>query len=92
MNIEILSPNVKTDKSHKFSFSKPVQQYMVCFSQIDIEYPKKDNHVKQISFDLTDVQQTNNEFIVKPQFRINNNSGNRQSSQSSVTIVIIANF
>lgn len=88
--MEILSANVKTDESHTFSFSKPVQQYMVGFSQINIEYPKKDNHVKRISFDLTDVQQTNNEVIVKPQLRINDNSGNRQSSQSSVTIVVIA--
>lgn len=90
MNMEILSANVKTDESHTFSFSKPVQQFMVGFSKCNIEYPRPDHHVKQISIDLNDAKQANNEVTVKPQLRLNDNGGHRQSPQSSVTIVVIA--
>ena len=90
MNMEILTANVKTDESHTFSFSKPVKQFMVGFSQMNIEYPRPDHHVKQISFDLTDAKQVNNQIIVKPQLRINDNGGHKQSNQTSVTIVVIA--
>lgn len=88
--MEILSASVKTDESYTFSFSKPVQQFMVGFSQCNIEYPRPDHHVKQISLDLTDVKQANNEVTIKPQLRINDNGGHRQSPQSSITIVVLA--
>lgn len=90
MNLEILSSNVKTDESHTFSFSKPVLQYMVGFSTCNIEYSRPDHHVKKIKLDLTDVKQSHNEIIVKPQLRIKDISGHNQSSASSVTVNVIA--
>lgn len=90
MNMEMQCADVKTNESHTFHFSKPVQQFMVGFSRCVVEYDRPDHHVKRISIDLTDCQKNNNEVVVKPQLKMNDNSNHKESAQSSVKIVVIA--
>lgn len=88
--MEILSADIKVNESHTFSFSKPVQQYMVGFSRCDLGYPRPDHHVLAITIDLSDITQNNNDVIVHPQIDIHDNSKHNQSPDSSITVVVIA--
>lgn len=90
--MEILTAQVKTDESHAFTFSKPVKQFMVGFSQLDLGYNRPDHHVKQITIDLTDSKLSGNQVIVKPILRMTDNAGHKQSSNSFATIVVISTF
>ena len=89
--MEILKAEVKTNEPHTFSFSKPVQQYMVGFSGYVLKYDRPDHHVREISVDLSNAVKNNNEIIVTPQLKLNDNSGHHQSAQSYITVVVIAN-
>ena len=90
MNIEILSAETKTNKKRTFTFSKPIQQFMVGFSKCIIQYPNPDHHVKEITIDLTNSQKNNNEIIVEPKLILKDTANHEQSYYSKVTIVVIA--
>lgn len=88
--MEILKAEVRTNESHSFTFSQPVQQYMVGFSSFVLKYDSPDHHVKEISVDLSNVAKNDNVVIVTPQLKLNDNSGHHQSSQSYITVVVVA--
>lgn len=90
MNFEIQSAEIQNHKSYTFSFSQHIDQYIIGFSRIVIEYPSSDHHVKSILLDLSDVQQKDNDIIVSPNLRITDCSNHTESENSSITVVILA--
>lgn len=90
MNLEILSAEIQTNRTHIFSFSQTIVQFMIGFSKIMINYQNRDHHVKDISIDLTNSRQSNNEILVTPKLIIKDGSGNQESNESTITVVVIA--
>lgn len=90
MNMEILSAEIKNNKTHIFSFTETVVQYMIGFSKFVINYPDRDHHVKEISINLTNIHQSNNEILVTPKLIMKDGSDNHETDQSMITVVVIA--
>lgn len=88
--MEVLSAEIQTNKTHIFTFSQTVVQYMIGFSKIVIQYPNRDHHVKEVTIDLTHSNQSNNEILVTPKLVMKDINGNNESNQSTIIVVVIA--
>lgn len=91
MNVELQKCEIRTNVPHTFSFTKPVKQFMVGFSSINIFYDRPDHHLKLLSFDLSNAVQNGNDVTVTPQLKLNDNSNHHQSSSCVATVIVIAN-
>lgn len=90
MNMEVLTAEIKNNEPHTFTFSKPVNQYMVGFSKFVLQYKPPDHHVKKIVIDLSDCKQEGNNVTVKPNLIIDDTSKKSKPGDSSVNIVVLA--
>lgn len=90
MNVETLSAEILNNKTYTFSFNLPIQQYIIGFYQILIEYPESDHHIQKILIDLTNVHQKDNELSVIPRLRMSDSSKNIESLDTKITVVVLA--
>ena len=88
--MEILSAELFTNQTLTFSFHSKVEYFLVGFSKFVIEYSESDHHVKEISIDLTNCQVDNNKVTVTPRLQMYDSSGNSESIDSAITIVVFA--
>lgn len=88
--MEILSAEIKSNISHTFTFSDKVDKFIIGFSKILIEYPSTDHHLKRILYDVSNIQVNDREIVVTPKLRLNDASGNSESFDSIITVVIFA--
>lgn len=93
MNLQILYANIQNNKPYSFSFNDKVDQFFIGFSKFCIKYDTiYSHHVKEISIDLTDTVKDGNKVRIRPKIVMNDTSGNRESSRSSIEVVILASI
>ena len=90
LSIEVLSAEILNNKTYTFTFSQPVNQFIIGFSQFLLEYPESDHHLQKISVDLTNVHQQDNKILVIPRLRMSDASNNTESLDCKITVVVLA--
>ncbi|KAK8892792.1 hypothetical protein M9Y10_030035 [Tritrichomonas musculus] len=90
MNLELLTAEVRNDEAHKFTFTRPVQQFMVGFSKFVLQFKPPDHHVKKIIVDLSDCKKNNNEVVVKPNLVLEDTGKKSKPGDMFVNVVVLA--
>lgn len=90
MNIEIQTAQIPNKETHTFSFTKPINRYIIGFSKLSLKFSKSSHHIKEISIDLTNSEVKGNEITITPQLRMKDSSDHKESSKSTIEIIVMA--